>query len=113
VSGRVTLNGVPLAKASVMFQPVAEPGGLTPGPSSGGFTDEGGRYTLSLIGKDRRGAVVGRHKVRITLVSEANPADDRPRRMRQLPKQFNRETRLECEVPAGGTDSADFDLKAP
>jgi hypothetical protein len=113
VSGRVTLNGKPLAGAAVTFQPVAEQGNLNPGPGSGGFTDDDGRYTLRLTGKDTPGAVVGKHKVRITLVPETNPTDAPRWPTRQLPRQFNRDTRLEVEVPPGGTSTADFDLKTP
>src|SRR5436309_1021087 len=79
VSGRVTLNGEPLANAAVVFQPVATGGDINPGPGSGGFTGSDGRYTLALTGKKTKGAVVGKHKVRITLVQEGDSADDQPK----------------------------------
>ncbi len=112
VSGRVTLNGKPLSGAAVVFQPVAADN-LNPGPGSGGFTDADGRYTLTLTGTKTRGAVVGKHKVRITLVPDSDPADDRPKPTRQLPGRYNRATKLEFDVRPGGTDSADFPLKSP
>jgi hypothetical protein len=113
VSGRVTLKGKPLANAAVLFQPVATPGNNEPGPGSAGTTDADGRYALSLIGKDRKGAVVGKHKVQVTMMAQdTNPADDRPQRTKRLPPGYRgKKTKLECNVPAGGTDSADFDLK--
>jgi hypothetical protein len=109
----VTLNGQPLNKAAIVFQPVAVGGNVNPGPGSGAFTDADGRYTLRLTGPDTPGAVVGKHKVRITLVPETNPNDDKPRPMRQLPARYNRDTELELDVPSGGTQSADFNLKSP
>src|SRR5581483_10021007 len=57
VSGRVTLNGQPVDKVSVMFQPIAAEGKLNSGMGSYGITDTDGRYTLKLIGKETKGAV--------------------------------------------------------
>src|SRR5438067_9089981 len=65
VSGRVTVDGKPVEKVAVMFQPVAPPGNMNPGPGSYGITDADGRYTLRLIGVEKKGVVVGLHKVRI------------------------------------------------
>ena len=65
VSGVVTLDGAPLADASVTFQPVAQ-GGIDAGSGSYAKTDAEGRYTLRTVTGDRRGAVVGKHVVRIS-----------------------------------------------
>jgi hypothetical protein len=114
VSGHVTLNGKPLANAAVNFQPVAQGSSIDPGAGSGGFTDADGRYTLTLIGTTKtRGAVVGKHKVRVTLVQQSDSADDRPKPIKQLPTRYNRETTLEWEVKPGGTEAADFALTSP
>ena len=113
VSGRITLNGQPLANASVSFQPLAEGGKINPGPGSGGFTDSDGRYALKLDGTDTRGAVIGKHMVRIDLTHQDNSADDRPKRFKRLPARYNVKTKLEYDVPTRGTDSADFQLTAP
>jgi hypothetical protein len=113
VSGRVTLNGQPLAKAAVVFQPVATGNSINPGPGSGGITDSNGRYTLTLTGTKRNGAVVGQHKVIITMAQEDDSADDRPKPSKRLPSRYNRATKLEYEVLPGGTDSADFPLTSP
>jgi len=40
-------------------------------------------------------------------------ADDRPKRFKDLPARYNGRTKLEYEVRAGGTDSADFQLTSP
>jgi hypothetical protein len=115
VSGRVTLNGKPLADAAIVFSPVARRGGNNyPGPDSGARTDSDGRFTLMLTGKDVRGAVVGKHKVRITMIPDADSADDRPHHFKQLPKQYSgKDTKLEFEVPADGTKTANFELTEP
>src|SRR5439155_23978641 len=107
------LNGKPLPNASVTFAPIGGKDNQEPGPSSAGKTDAEGRYTLSLIGQEGGGAMIGKHKVRIALMSEMDTSGDRPDRLKQLPLHFNGQTKLEYDVPAGGTDSADFDLKVP
>ncbi|HVK18990.1 MAG TPA: hypothetical protein VM533_18815 [Fimbriiglobus sp.] len=113
VSGVVHLNGKPLANTSVTFAPVAAAGNLEPGPSSAATTDSAGRYTLELIGKNGQGAVVGKHKVRISIREDADISNDNPVKVQQLPMKYNAQTTLEFDVPAGGTDKADFDLKVP
>jgi hypothetical protein len=112
VSGRVTLNGQPLGNAAVTFQPF-EAGKIDPGRGSGAFTDSDGRYALKLIGTETRGAVVGKHMVRINLTHKTDTADDRPHRFKDLPAKYNSKSKLEYEVHAGGTDSADFPLTSP
>jgi hypothetical protein len=59
VSGVVILNGEPLPKASMVFQPAAKG---NPGPPSPATIDEAGRFTLAFVGK-KAGAVVGKHTV--------------------------------------------------
>lgn len=114
VSGRITLNGKPLANASVTFAPVGGKDNQEPGPSSAAITDGDGRYTLRLIGQDGRGAMVGKHKVMVALQEEADTTnDDGPVKLKQLPLKYNGQTTLEFDVPAKGTDAADFDLKVP
>jgi hypothetical protein len=116
VSGRVTLNGKPLADASVLFSPIPRLGvDNNPGPGSGARTDADGRFTLMLItGKDVKGAVVGKHKVQIKMIPDANPTDDSPQHFKNLPKHYGgKDTKLEFDVPADGTKTANFDLTDP
>jgi hypothetical protein len=111
VSGRVTLDGRPLAKAQVTFVPVAGTGEKEPLSSSHGITDNDGRYTLAIIdqaGGTTEGAVVGKHKVMI----QGGITDPKRARQKNLPPRYNRKTTLECDVPPGGTNSADFNLKS-
>jgi hypothetical protein len=114
VSGRITLDGRPLANGVVNFQPVAQYQGHDPGPGSYGKTDAQGYYTLRVVGRDHKGAVVGTHRVQITGYAGAVPkvtSDSNPQLPPQLvPRWYNSETQLTCEVPRGGTDHADFEL---
>ncbi len=112
VSGRVTWDGQPAANVGVLFQPVSEEPG-DPGPGSFGTTDAEGRFTLRLVEPDRPGAVVGRHRVRITppAQQEYDPMDDlgAPGNLR-LPPHFL-DGSIEVTIPPGGTDQADIELQ--
>jgi hypothetical protein len=118
VSGKVTLNGVALADATVSFQPVAAPGSLEAGPGSYAKTNERGEYTLKTI-TGKPGAVVGKHQVRISaLPPNADQGDLRPAPGAKppedkVPARYNTQTTLTFEVPAGGTNKADFALESP
>lgn len=113
VSGRITVNGNPLANASVTFAPIGSKDNQEPGPSSAAITDADGRYSLRLIGQEGKGAMIGKHKVRIALQEELDTTTDEPVKLKQLPLHYNGQTKLEFDVPAGGTESANFDLKVP
>jgi hypothetical protein len=113
VSGRVTLDGKPLPDATVTFVPEANAPGKDPLPSSVGTTGEDGRYSLVFDdGSKKEGAVVGKHKVIITLGVQGSPTEGTPAFHKQLPERYNRKSKLECEVPPGGRSDADFDLKS-
>src|SRR5262245_39578087 len=72
VSGKVTLDGKPVANARVNFQPTGET--LNPGIGSFGKANANGEYTLSLIDGSSSGAIVGKHKVAISAYDhEPNP----------------------------------------
>jgi hypothetical protein len=120
VSGRVTLNGKPVDQVEVMFSPIAAEGKINSGVGSYGVTDADGRYTLLLIGtKDTKGAVIGKHKVRIDNHSPpGDSSDDRPQKRPKpavlIPAKYHAlNSILEFEVTSGGTDKADFDLTSP
>ena len=113
------MDGKPVERAAVMFQPVAPAGNPNPGPGSYGITDADGRYTLKLIGVEKPGAAVGHHKVRIENYTDPGDVvhDDRPRKPTKpaipIPNKYNRiEAILECDVPKGGKTDANFDLFA-
>ncbi len=112
VSGKITLDGKPLANARITFQPM---GGNTAYPGGGSFgkTDANGEYTLSFIDGKGAGVIVGNHRVAISCLPEdqkANPADDRPRRtLDKVPPKYNFDSKLECEVRPG-RNRADWPL---
>jgi len=114
VSGRVTLNGQALGNVHVSFQPVAVDKDHNPGGGSYAITDADGRFTLRLVEGDTPGAVVAKHRVEIT---PRNADDDRDRRGKGaatgVPARYNRNSELTFDVPAGGTNKADFSLTAP
>lgn len=113
VSGRVTLDGKPLAGATIIFQPESEE--MNPGPGSHGTTDAAGQYTLHLTTGDVKGAVVGRHRVSITAYEGGDEvpssAPSSVFRKPLVPAEYNADTKLRFEVPAAGTTAADFELK--
>jgi hypothetical protein len=113
VTGVVTLNDEPLADALVTTQPT------TDGPGSVARTATDGTFTLRLVGDDRAGAVVGRHRVVISkgdrpldpsAVSEEGKG---PAPKETLPARYNDKTELRMEVPAGGLAGHRFDLTRP
>jgi hypothetical protein len=109
VSGRVTLDGEPLAGASVQFSPVAPPGSVeAPGPGSTGVTDADGRYTLTVVGGDRPGAVTGEHQVRIYTAFAAGRGDAGG--TERLPARYHAATELRFTVKPGGQNTADWSL---
>ena len=113
VSGRVMMDNKPLAKARVTFQPIGKGGNLYPGPGSYGETDADGNYSLKTVGDDKPGAVVGEHRVEISLPG-ARPADndDRTPMRNGVPPRYNVKSELRFTVPDGGTSEANFpDLK--
>jgi hypothetical protein len=118
VSGKVTLNGKPLAGATVSFQPIAEPGSIEAGEGSTGKTNEKGEFTLrSSTGKS--GARVAKHRVSISVLDpKIGEGDERPPRggwplADRVPKRYNADSELTFEVPARGTSKAEFPLTSP
>jgi hypothetical protein len=111
VSGTVTLDGKPLAKASVTFQP-NDPKQMNPGPGSTALTNENGEYTLQQTGSSK-GAVVGLHRVEISCPiddGKSNPDDDRQRKPRdRVPPRYNVQSTLQFEVKLGD-NTADWKL---
>jgi hypothetical protein len=111
VSGTITLDGKPLAGASVSFQRTG--GDTTVGPGSGAVTDASGKYELKTAeANSQMGAVVGQHVVRITGVQDQRAADDdtaHPMAKDPVPPRY-RDRGLNFDVPKDGTDKANFEL---
>lgn len=116
VSGTVTVDGKATPGIAVSFQPITSDKNKEPGPGSAGLTDATGRYKLEIIAPTGKkpGAVVGKHRVTlVTGSAERAPDDDtaRPAPKPVVPLRELGKTR-EFDVPAGGTDKADFALSS-
>ncbi len=117
VSGVVTLDGQPVPYTRVTFQPRSSGDPMKAGPSSVAECDDTGRFVLKTIsGED--GAVVATHTVRISSVGPprdtSGDTNVGPLPVDAFPPQFNTDSTLTFEVPAGGTTEANFPLtKSP
>jgi hypothetical protein len=121
VSGTLKLNGEPYKDAVVTFQPMATGNNVNPGRGSSSYTDENGRFQLK-TDDGQSGAVPGKHRIRIMTKGddmalfdpEKGSPDDLPagRKMKidPIPRSWNVDSDKEFEVPATGTDKADFDI---
>jgi hypothetical protein len=112
VSGRVMLDGKPLAGGSISFQPIAKPGATSAGRGSSAFCDMDGRFTLATVDGDA-GAVVGHHRVRIYgPKKQIASADDTSSGgvAEIVPARYNFQTTLTFAVPPAGSNKANFDL---
>ncbi len=116
VSGVVTLDGEPLSKARIQFQPQRSGDSPVVGPTSFGTTDSSGRYVLSTR-KHGDGAVVGRHLVSLStfdqqLVDPQNSDRVEVLEKERVPARYRAPTELVFEVPPRGSDEANFDLQS-
>lgn len=96
VHGRVTLDGEPLAGATVEFSPEG-------GSPAYGVTDQDGKYQL-LFSSEQQGAPIGTNRVRITSFNEAEP-----RIKERVPLKYNRKSELTRDV-GRGQQEFNFDL---
>ena len=90
VTGVVTYDDQPLARANVVFQPK---GGI--GTTSIGFTNDKGEYRLT-FSRTAKGAIVGGHEVVINVW----PTDENPKPIK-VPARYNTATELSAEVKPG------------
>jgi hypothetical protein len=112
VSGRVTMDGKPLAHALVRFQPEKRDKDPNVSPDAYGETDEQGNYSLKPVLSDRDdvdGAVVGLNYVQLSVYDRG---DGKRQPRETLPAKYSTDSKLTFEVPPGGTTSANFDLKS-
>jgi len=110
VRGAVSLNGEPLAKASITFVPDS-------GRPATAKTDEDGNYELIYI-RNTPGCKTGHNKVVISTFTEAEDGaeegDDAEIEIKSvketIPARYNTKTKLEADVKAG-ENTFDFPLK--
>lgn len=123
VEGKVTLDGQPLADAHVSFRPVLDQNKVETGPGSVAYTNQQGEFKLRLVDPEQFGAVVGRHRVAITLPEEEqlnsisdSDQDDagRPKlKVYKMPNRYRDGSALGFEVPPEGSRRANFALTTP
>lgn len=108
VRGKVTLDGKPLARASVMFAPADGAGG-----PAFAVTDENGEYELQYT-HEQKGAVTGNCVVRIKTGFQSIEDEDKGiKRPETVPARYNRQSTLTANVtPAGGPYNFDLTSKA-
>ncbi|QDU22758.1 carboxypeptidase regulatory-like domain-containing protein [Urbifossiella limnaea] len=126
VSGFVKVDDQPYPNAVVSFQPVGTKENPSPGRGSSAVTDSNGHYTL-YVDTGERGAVVGKHKVRIqtkrddpaafydpTVGSDdrgAAPVPKKGGKVDPIPAEwYSDKGGKDYDVPAGGTEQANFDI---
>ena len=104
VSGKVTLDGQPLANAAVVFSP------KTSGSQSLAITDSNGAYSL-LYSSRIRGAEPGVHRVAISTFTQGDPdgAPAVPRVAERVPFKYNLRSELNATVNRG-SNVVNFDL---
>jgi hypothetical protein len=107
VSGKVTLDGVPLEGATVNFQPSST---KIEAPSSFGRTDADGRFELSTAA-GKQGAIPGQHRVRISKSSdpEGEENDEVIEFDDPVPAEYRDEGK-DFTIPENGTTEANFDI---
>jgi len=114
-SGRITLDGKPLANATIITQPVGTKENVTPGPGSGGKTDEDGNFVLTFQDEERKGggAVPGPAMIKITEDPKQRASnDDSAEIVRSGVPLDYQEMKIEYTIPEDGTDAMDFQLKS-
>jgi len=105
VTGTVTLDGQPLADATVLFNPMGEEGSF----SSGG-TDANGKYELT-YSADQKGAWIGQHTVIISKVEE-EPGGEGDEEEQQEEEEEEEEEVTSEPTPFNGTSKVLAEVKA-
>ncbi|PQO38605.1 carboxypeptidase-like regulatory domain-containing protein [Blastopirellula marina] len=101
VSGVVTLDGKPLAEATVLFQPLS-------GRPSAGTTDQDGKFRLRYTASET-GAKIGDHKVIIRKEVAGKDRGGESVWKETVPDIYNQRTTLTATVEPG-TNTINFEL---
>lgn len=107
VSGRVTMDGKPLANAAVIFIPEN-------GRPAGATTDSDGKYVLNFT-QGRRGAIPGKSSIRITTERDGTPGENGksiPGSRETVPMKYNAASTLTFNVEPNKNNVANFDLES-
>jgi hypothetical protein len=107
VSGQVTMDGVPLPNATVVFVPEN-------GRPSGANTDQNGNYVLNFA-QGRKGAIPGPNTIRIMTMRDAGQDENGqtiPGSAETVPSRYNSESILTFDVEPGKRNVANFELQS-
>ena len=107
VTGKVTMDGKPLANATVVFIPEN-------GRPAGASTDANGNYVLN-FSQGRRGAIPGNNSIRISTQRDPTPGENGtaiPGAKETIPARYNSASELTFTVEPGKRNTANFDLKS-
>lgn len=108
VSGRVTMDGKPLANATIVFSPEN-------GRPAGARTDADGNYVLNFT-EGRQGAIPGPNTIQITTVRDAEKDENGktvvPGSKETVPMEYNAASKLTFTVEPRKKNIANFDLKS-
>ena len=108
VSGRVTMDGKPLANATVVFTPEN-------GRPAGAKTDENGNYVLN-FSEGRRGAIPGPNTIYITTIRDPEQDENGkvivPGSKEIVPMEYNAASKLTFNVEPKKKNIANFELKS-
>ncbi len=117
VTGKVTIEGQPAVDFHVSFEPIASGKSPISGPGSVGVTDSEGKFSLLSVPNKSQGAVVGKHRVRIVVQRRDSEDEDavvarlkKGDSFQQLPPKYHDSTELTFDVPAQGSNKANFEL---
>jgi hypothetical protein len=108
VSGKVTVDGQPLANVAINFGPLT--GGMDGAYAAYGKTGADGRYTLKLVDNGQPGATVGKNRVTLNESIDGPVSDGAAAKVQFRLPPTARDGTLQFDVPASGTDSANFDF---
>ena len=106
VHGKITMDGKPLANATVVFIPES-------GRPGGARTDEDGEYVLNFSG-GRQGAMLGKNTIRISTLSDPSENEDgttTPGSPETVPMKYNAMSELTFVVEQGDNE-ANFDISS-
>jgi hypothetical protein len=109
ISGRVSLNGKPLADAEITFVQLTRNQKEPVLAEAKTGTDAGGIFTLR-IDEERVGALVGKCRVMISkkaIIIVGNEPEE------QIPARYNAKSELTVEVRGDTVQRFDFDLRSP